>query len=312
VAGLLSPALLLALALGGNACRSTPPKKPAAPVDENDPTVYDTHLLDPDKPVPIGKFLAELDNSMRAWTRLTITASSKEERTKASKLQLDLMRRAQPRQKELIAELEAGPPRNRAIAASALGFTRGDEVLSPLLAALHDSDADVQQNALLGLALLQSPATPLAPLSEIVASDPVPHTRANAAYAIRSALEAGATPDSNVLTTLRLALADTEKLVVVQCALALGLAHDSESIDHLADLLRDDTPLVSLSASQALVLIGAGDPQVKGKAARALVAGYANGNSRQRDDTLRGLIALSGQDLGTEVRAWKEWAQRLP
>jgi HEAT repeat protein len=241
-----------------------------------------------------------------------LTATSNEDKTKASKLQLDLMRRAQPRQKELIAEVESGPPRNRSIAASALGFTRGEQVLSPLLAALHDADPDVVHNALLALALVQMPATPLEPLADVLATHADAHTRANAAYAIRTVLEAGGTAGPAVVNTVRLALADSEPLVQVQAALALGLVHDADSIEPLSNLLHDSMPLVSLSASQALVLIGASNDQVKGKVARVLALAYEQGKGRERDIALRGLIALSGQNLGEESKAWTDWARRLP
>ena len=186
------PALILALAYGLAGCASPPEKTPVQAANEGRES-YDPNLVQRE-PESIGSFLAELDKSMRAWTKLMFTAGTEAERRKATVLQKDLMRRTYPRMDELIAQLEGGPVQNRVRAAGALGFTKDPGAQSPLLAALHDESRDVICNALLGLTMLELPDTPLDRIAELYEHDPDPEIRANAAYAARAILEAGGSP----------------------------------------------------------------------------------------------------------------------
>jgi HEAT repeat protein len=290
-------------------CRST---SKSAASEDSQTKPYDPRMLQTNPPLPTGLFLSELDKSMRAWSNLTMTARTEEDRRNTRLLQQDLMRRTLPRRDELIHELESGPPKNRAIAASALGFVPQTEVQSPLLAALHDVEPDVVHNALLALALLEFPDTPQEPLCELFEHDTDSHIRANAGYALRSILEKGAKPSENLVRAARGALMDDEPLVRVQAALILGLSHDLESIRALGDLLYDKVPLASLSAAQSLLLLAQHDESKKGQIARALAEAFRRVDRPLRAGLQRTLVALSGHNYGDDEEPWLEWANRLP
>ncbi len=307
----------IALALGLGlfaACQSTeaeiPDEKAAAVVDQ--PIPYDPKVWDKGEPEPIGSFLANLDKSMRAWTNLTLTAQTRADRTKARMLQESLMSRVHARQQELVDVLESGPPRNRAIAAGALGFSASKDVLGPLVVALTDKESEVVQNAALSLALLQNPETPMLALLEVLQGSSNGNARANAAYAVRSILEAGATADENVIKAARHALVDEEPFAQAQGALILAIAKDGESIPDLGELLQAQSPLVIGAAMQALLALGRGDPKLLGPTARALVTGMGIATEQQRPAIQRALVLLSGHNYEYDLEKWTEWSQRLP
>jgi HEAT repeat protein len=289
-----------------SACNSSESsKKKDGPVAIDDLDVVSIQTED----LAIGEFLAKIDLAMRAWTRLAQTAANAEERRQARELERFLRHQTSQRRAELVVQLETGPPYNRVRSASALGFTDAS-ALSPLLAALSDPEPDVVHNALLGLALLADPTTPLEPISALLQGDSDPHTRANAAYALRSVIEAGAGAGP-ALDAARQGLIDSEPLVRVQAALILGLAADGESIEALNDQLYDPTPLVSRAAIEAMVLIAERDPSQRGRVARALVAAVDHAPSMVRSPAKAALLQVAGEDHG-EREEWVRWAQGLP
>jgi hypothetical protein len=268
---------------------------------------------DPEKtegPQPIGLFLAEINNAIRAWTNLTMTAVDAEERRNALLLEKDLMRRTYRRRDELIHELELGPAANRVVAASALGFTRAPEALSPLLAALDDPVADVRSNALLGLSLLGQADTPLERVCELMRPSEEPWVRANAAMCASSLVNAGAQSDC-LLGAARAGLMDGEPGVRSQCALILATLLDGESMDILEDLLYDDVPLVNAAAARAIAYVGSEVPAEKADAARALVKAYLASEGALRRNLIDAMTRLSGRTFGDDDEEWRAWAQRL-
>ncbi len=296
----LAPLLVLA------ACAGSPTDEGAA-----DESARDYVPIVPEETSPIGKFLADVDGSIRAWTNLTLTARTGEDRSKARELEAILHRETLRRIDELIAELEAGPPRNRQRAAAAVGFTHDARAQSPLLAALDDTNPDVVHNALLGLALLSLPDTPTERIVELLQVHSDPQTRSHAAYALRSIAEAGA--DAQALVDMgRLALLDTDPGVRVQAALLVGLAGDGESVQRLADLARRDEPLVRSAAVEALVLIGKRNLPSKGACARALVDAWSEADGASRARLHQALARLAEENLGNDEERWQKWATNLP
>ena len=259
----------------------------------------------------IGKYLADFDLAMQAWTKLVTTASSETERRRARELENVLMSRANLRFDDLIEQLETGPPHNRIRAASAVGFSGRDEALGPLLAALSDSYGDVVNNALLGLALLGSPDTPLEPICELLTDSSEANTRSNAGFAMRTVISAGG--DGEIARRpARLALSDPEPFVRVQSALVLGLLADSDSIPALADQVYDELPLVANAAIEALYMISEADPAHRGPVARALIPARTGADPRVQEKVRRTLVRIAGLDYGKDVDDWLEWANGLP
>ncbi|HVS09843.1 MAG TPA: HEAT repeat domain-containing protein [Planctomycetota bacterium] len=298
-------ATALAALLG---CSSTPKPEPR-------PRTIDVHDIDrpmgETPPDPIGKYLADLDVAMRHWTTLTLTARDDKERVEARVLEQHLQARTNRRLSELIEQLQTGPPMNRVRAAAAVGFSRSPEALSPLLGALQDPKPDVVHNALLGLALLEHPDTPLELVCAILAASPDPQTRSNAAYAMRCIVAKGGSAEC-VVPAARQALVDSEPFVRAQAALIAGLAGDGESVQALADMVQDESRLVATAAIEALKEIGLRSDRDRGRAARALAAALVRGDKHLRPNVLRALTRLSTTNYGDDQDEWVRWAARLP
>jgi HEAT repeat protein len=297
---LLCGALLLALP----ACTTT------RGAEEQDPIPLEPDAEKEAGPTSIGLFLSEINNEIRAWTNLTMTAIDSQERRNALLLEKDLMRRTYQRRDELIHELEFGPAANRVVAASALGFTRAPEALSPLLAALEDPVLDVQSNALLGLSLLGQPDTPLERICELIRASKEPWVRANAAMCASGLVNAGARADC-MTGAARAGLLDAEPGVRSQCALILATLLDEESMDVLEDLLYDEVPLVASAAARSVAYIGAEVPAQKAIAAKALVKAYIASERAMRRNMIDAMTRLSGRSFGDDEDEWREWALRL-
>jgi HEAT repeat protein len=294
---LLLTALLLAAACSGPGTSEGDPEKPPIPVQP--------------EPDPMGKLLSDLDLRIRAWSSLTMTAGTERERRQARELQFIIEREATQRCEELVLELETGPPRNRQRAAAALGFTGDERALAPLLGALEDPHPAVVSNALLGLALLARPETPTSAIAALMTEGDDGATRSNAAYALRSVVEAGGDPQPTV-GSVRLALHDSEPGVRVQAALLAGLGADGESVQRLADLIHDDEPLVQQAAIEGLVLLGKRSGPDKGAAARALVDAWVDADRSLRNPLRDGMARLADRDYGSEEERWLEWSRNLP
>jgi hypothetical protein len=264
------------------------------------------------QPDPIGKFLTDLDASIRVWSNFIIAAQTEEDRRKASLLEQNLEFVTHKRRAELIEQLESGPLHNRVIAACALGFTRDVEAQSPLIAALDDPHPEVVSNALLGLMLLGRADTPLEPICRYLSSSSDTGIRRNAAQCAAALVKAGARSDC-ILEASRRGLSDKEEPTVrAQCALILATLEDRSSLTALCDRLYDPVPLVRAAAARAVSYIGSRSPPDKGTAGRALVAALERSDSNGRSLLLRPLIELSSVNYGTEIKDWKEWAARLP
>ncbi len=297
-----SDALVALLCCLGVACTSTSKApsddRPFVPI--GDPEVH-----------TIGFFLSEIDASLRAWSNLRLAGDSAQDMRTLRILERDLARRTQERQGDLIAELESGSPTNRAVSAVALGFTGDAEVQSPLLQALEDPDQEVVNNALLGLGVLGRADTPVTRICDLLAGDPDPWTRNNAAYALAQITLAG-NRDPRIVETARDALADVEPGVRAQAASVLGLSGDQESITYLGDLLHDEVNLVAQASASALANIGTTHPESKGPTARLLVGSWQETPRPTQRWIRKQLIALCGEDLGEDSVTWQDWAHRLP
>jgi len=263
------------------------------------------------QPEPIGKLLADLDSQIRAWNNLYLAAQSTEDRRKARMLEDNLSAKTHKRRTEIIEQLETGPLNNRVIAASALGFTRDAEALSPLIAALDDSHDEVVGNALLGLLLLGQKDTPLEPICRLMQSGRDEGVRRNAAQCLAVLVHSGAGAEC-VLPAARLGLVDPEPGVRSQCTLILATLVDQASVSSLCERLYDEVPLVAASAARAVAYIGIHIPAEKGTCARALAKVHAEAKENQRAQIRRALVELAGGDRGSTPEEWVEWAMRLP
>ena len=302
------PALLLALLPLAASCASTGDETIEAElIEEYQPLGPDTRADD-----SIGKYLGDLSTSISAWNTMTLDAANDLERRKRSLLEINIRERVDKRFPELLTELETGPPRNRVIAAGALGFASDPAALSPLVAALDDPNERVVANALMGLGILASPDTPLGEVALLLRSSPDPNTRWSAADCALSVVTAGGDAEA-VRDAARAGLTDPdEPMVRSMCSMILALSEDVESVDALGELLFDDTPLVSTAAARALAYLGDRKDEANGEAARALFAAFATEDRELRERVRPALVKLSRRNFEDDLEEWKEWVDRLP
>lgn len=301
----LAGVVLLPLGLGG--CASTPEENSGV-----DPEVEGTPYV----PLPnperssIGYFLTDFDNLLKAWSGKRLAAQTEEEWRLVEVLEGQMQQGAWKRRHELIEVLESGPPINREVAAAALGFTRENEVVGPLLNALSDPRPEVVQKALLGLGVLADPATPLAQPLYLLRTSSDGWTRNNAAYAVyRVACKGGG--DERLASTCREALFDDEPGVRMQCASILGVLGDSDSIEGLTVLLVDESSSICHAAAASLRRIGQEKPDVRGDVARRLVDALPRVDRNHLDYLFEELSQLRGENLGRRIDPWREWAYGL-
>jgi HEAT repeat protein len=278
-----------------------------------DPLDIDPAVLNQVAPaeVPLGKFLADMSASIQAWSHKTWSATSRDDLRKQNLLEHHITQEARKRKEELLYSLEAGPQRNRVIAAAALGFTRDPEVLSPLLDALEDADPRLVGNALLGLTILEDPNTPTERIASILQYDKDPELRWGAAYCARTLVERGVR-NEGLMEAGRAALLDSEPVVRAQCCLLLAILGDAESFDAMEALMRDSVPLVSAAAVGALGVLGEKAPERRGDCARALSSEIGADDHERRLRARKSLVRLAGRDYGENLEQWRIWARRLP
>ncbi|MCC7014729.1 MAG: HEAT repeat domain-containing protein [Planctomycetes bacterium] len=260
---------------------------------------------------PIGKFLADADMIIARWNLVTLKAATPEQQREARLLRQVLFDRTSKRCADLVRELETGPPVNRVRAAAALGFSGAVQAQSPLLNALGDSHPDVVNNSLMALALLGRADTPLDAICKLSEFDPDAATRSQAAFAMRSIVNAGGSGDC-ARGAARRGLIDSEAFVRSQCALTLGLLADRDSLPALADLMFDKSVHVASAAIQAMLLLADKEKDERGRVARALLAAHQRSKGTIAELTMDGLVSISEVNYGSDMRLWTEWAERMP
>ncbi|MCP3915789.1 MAG: HEAT repeat domain-containing protein [bacterium] len=300
----LCAALVLCAACASNASKNETPDEDRFKVKAWNPEVLENNNT-------TGVYLAELDVSLKAWNNLLLTARDQGELRRVKMLEEDITFRATKRREAILEQLESGPPSNRQIAALALGFTKSPTVLSPLLAALEDTEPDVVSNALMGLAILRDPETPLAGIAHHMTESPYERNRSNASWAILRVLRSGGDGSEHIRTAAHAALRDDEPSVRAHAALILAHLLDEEALDTLKLQLFDDVNISAGAASRGLAYIGAKQERLKGQCARALTGCLEKVNSTVKASVLRDLMLLSQRNYGKDTDAWVEWSHRL-
>lgn len=279
-------------------------------------------MLDIDK-AP-GILLLEIDLSLKAWNKLFLTAKDQSDAQKARALEESLAYQATRHQGLLIDQLESGPPKNRQVAALALGFSRDVSLpsdantpgvtervdpLGALLAALQDPEALVAANAAFAIGILARSETPTGGLVEMLERSPEPKGRTNAAWALYKVLAAGA-DSAGVVAPARRGLTDTEPAVRATCCLILAQVMDLESIEDMALVLYDDENHPAVAASRALAYMGSRDEHARGPCARALTRCLPRVRNLVRRRVLAVLQRLAKANYPDDEE-WIKWAHGL-
>ncbi|MFT7679298.1 MAG: hypothetical protein ACI8QC_003299, partial [Planctomycetota bacterium] len=243
---------------------------------------------------------------------------------KARALEESLAYQATRHQELLISQLESGPPKNRQVAALALGFSREVSLpsdantaglprrvdpLGPLLASLQDPEHLVAANAAFAIGLLSRAETPTGGLIEMLERSPESKGRTNAAWAIYKVLSAGA-DSKGAVEPARRGLTDTEPAVRATCCLILAQAMDIDSIGDMSLLLYDDENHPAVAASRALAYMGSRNEHARGPCARALTGCLPRVRNAVRKRVIAVLQHLAHANYGSDEE-WIKWAHGL-
>lgn len=303
------PRLCIVSSLLLAACASTP-KEPEEPKERMQVTAYNSNAMRTQ--TTLGAYLGQLDRSIQSWNAMFLSGDRVRDAHTLRSLSVDIGHRAGKLYYELVETLETSPaPQNRSVAAAALGFVHTQDALTPLLNALSDVSVEVRANALLALAILGDPKTPLGGVVQAMQLGLTEEIRANAALAVLEVLRAGGTPTEGLVDAARLGLHDDAPLVRTQCALILAHQDDEISIDDLAlQLYHDTVNTAAMAAGRALAYLGSRNLRVKGRCARALAASLTLTNATVKASILEDLRKLARANFADE-EAWVEWAHRL-
>ena len=302
---------LAALGLAG--CASTPDEAQPSSLDDTAFNVAGGVTMERLVDGPIGEFLTHVSGQIQAWSNYQLSVSKKDVPRRRA-VENDLQRLTRTREEELVHELQTGAPRNRAISAAALGFTRSETALGPLLAAVDDADGEVQRNALFALGVLADPDTILDPVLEQVTDAVSEKTRLNASYAVMQVLgsrelDTRLNTEERHLEALRSALFDPEPGVRVHAAKAIQLTGDVESLEILGDLLEDDAALVCRAAAQAIRGVGEKRDEHYFDAAQLLFESWQESKGTKKSLLYQEMALLAGQAWSDkELDRWRAWA----
>jgi hypothetical protein len=254
----------------------------------------------------IGRVIFEAERHLVAWTgALVSTSPNKAETLGFTASSFSLMARRD--QGILEREAISGAPRNRGIASAALGFTHDPAVLHLIINNVSSPDHEVCGNALLGLAILAAPETPLHPILEVVMRDDNPAAvRLNAAYALQKIALATRNDAEGLLSAcVAPLLQDPLANVRATAASTAGLAGAMHLAPSLGDLLSGDTdPLVRTASAFALGEMSA--MHMTDVLARAL----EDPDSLVVGATRGALTKMYARDYGPEALPWLKAMRR--
>ena len=261
---------------------------------------------DPDKPLPLGTYINKLDGLLQQWNKAMLLPETTKNRALRTGLQLELAKRVKARFDELRQQLEtSNVERNRVIVAAALGFVREPRALNPLLNALNDPSPSVREHALIGLAELADPNTPVDIVALKLEGESSDAEQVNATLCLYRLAQEGIDV-TKALPALRHGLDSRNPAVRVQSAAALGDAHDHESTPQLLAILHDDRQLAAAAAANALGKIG------DTKTVPQLIEALSAPDYAVRDEARGALKRMNnGEDLGSEPGPWLRWKEKL-
>ena len=234
----------------------------------------------------------------------------------------------------LLDLLKHGDDRERSIAVAAVGFSRLEapedkalrtdflrvwparhpRAVGPLTELLVSDGPDVNQvqNALLGLAQLADPATPIAPVLRMLKHES-PGVRANAGLVLKETLTPLAA--ASAVPALLEALDDSDPKVRLHAVGALGVAREPATSEAIGRLLHDRFLLIQAAAARALGDVGelsSGGPLVARLAEGPGESVSARSQVLKREvfDALHKVAGFS-EPVVFSVEDWQDWWERV-
>jgi HEAT repeat protein len=256
----------------------------------------------------LPRVLTDLDKALDKYVEAMMSSGNE----RADNLAQTLERLIRDQVNKHFAELRttadtSGFPRNRAIAVAALGFSRREEALDPLLNAVEDENLEVSTNAVFGLAILADVRTPPATIARVMLDKSRPDpSRAGAAWALYRLQGAIHQPERVApfwLEILEQSVEETSPSVLVSVLRGIGLFRDPRYADAVAKYASHPTPLVRQVAAIALGRLG--DPKIVPTLLTLL--GPEETNENVRLAARKALQRLAGDvDRGYDVAQWRK------
>jgi HEAT repeat protein len=299
-----------AAALSGS-CSSEPTVEPVLPGFEalkntsHKPIVANEPSREKDREdngaLSAGQIIAECDRQIVAWgqamARQRTIDNQEIVQISANAIGLFVTRYRDEIENQAIS----GKARFQGIASAALGFC-GDESMLPILHNnLGSDDAVVVAKTLLGLGILSSPNTAMAPIADAVTRlGSNPEVSANAAFCLFQLGSTDMNDDSGLASSLLLSLVeDPSPSVRAQSILALGLFSANHCLGVITNALSADAaPDVRVAAAWALGRIGANSSTV------ALVSALSDPDKLTSAIARASLSRIHGRDLGPDPESW--------
>lgn len=297
--------LLAAFALVGCSSTSAGVRDPALAEEarERQRLAEETHrkLNSPDR------LITDLDKALDKYLQYRLATGSVQSDTIAKKLESYLEQTANEQFELMVRQVDQDAlPRNRAIAAATLGFSRRPEALDPLLNAAQSNDKDVVANAIFALGILADPRTPpafLASVMESPAHDAM--TRGGAAWSLHEIQLKLIDPAPCMVIWSRILGSGLEEFppeVLVSALRSIGLSRDKIHRATVERFVSHPAPLVRASAAIALGRF----TDVAAVPALMALIGPAEQNQNVRLAARKALQALAGGvDHGYDLEEWK-------
>ncbi len=259
-----------------------------------------------------SRLLTDLDRQLDAYLRYTLASGSVPNEATGAKLDGYLKRIVKDYFDVLVQQADQTAfPRNRAIAACALGFSENPAALDPILNAAQDANPEVVINAVFGLGILADPRTPPMALTRVMDSTSFDSmARGGAAWALYKVQMA--LPDPAPVTAIWKRVVegplDEEPAEVLVTALrGIGQTRDASHRVNIERYVSHPTPLVR---SAAAIALGRMNDAAAAPALFALI-GPSEPNENVRLAARKALQALAGGvDRGYDVEEWKRVFER--
>lgn len=207
--------------------------------------------------------------------------------------------------------VDSSEPDQQAIALAALGFAGDMSMMPVILQGAQLSDPFMVDRAVLGLAVLKSPATPPGVLAAIVENPKHPDDgRAQAAWALYQ-IQTSCTDQSEIAKIWRRYASTEQHLlppsVIATAVRGLGLTADKQHVDVVLPMLKHPTPRLRMAAAVAM---GRMNAQENWRDLLDLLKPQES-NPNVRLSARKALARLAGdKDYTYDISAWRKVFER--
>ncbi len=248
-----------------------------------------------------SQIIAECDRQIYAWGQAMSRARTEDNQQVVSITANAIGLFVTRYRDEIENQAISGKPRFQGIASAALGFSGDESVLPMLHNNLGNDDPVVVAKTLLGLGVMSSPNTAIAPIEDAITrhgSDA--EVAENAAFCLFQLGFTNYSDDSGVMSAILISLASNASPTVrAQSILALGLIAANQCLGDITNALSGDTSSeVRAAAAWSLGRIGANSSTV------ALVSALSDPDALTAGVARASLAHIHGRDLGPDPESW--------